>query len=187
MSDADVAALPPLLRLPKELLDLIISHLDFPGLTHLRATCRTTTGIIPAQEWNHATLAAAEDSAWAARFNRLACKWCAHMRLATRFTDMHKLSKRRGSRACVDCLLPWDEGPFWDPDLGRGAGNWNWGCCWPRDARRTRLSAERRLVAVEEGVKGWAGSNNSHPATAAIAVATATNVAKLAPANQPGF
>ncbi|KAF2135485.1 uncharacterized protein K452DRAFT_293176 [Aplosporella prunicola CBS 121167] len=118
----------PLLRIPAELLFLIIADLDFPGLTHLRATCRTFASIIPPQYWDHEVLASADDSLWAVKHNRLTCAWCERMRPATLFTDKQKI-RSASSRACIDCLLP--------PD-------YNCDYIVPKNAHRTCFSRERK-------------------------------------------
>lgn len=126
----------PLFRIPTELLFLIIADLDFPGLTHLRATCRTFASIIPPQQWDYEVLASADDSLWAVKHNRLTCAWCERMRPATFFTDKQKI-QTAGYRTCIDCLLPSDD-VFYNLDYAV-----------PKNAHRTCFSRERKLYVDE--------------------------------------
>lgn len=146
----------PLLDLPPELLNLIVSHLDFPDTNHLRGSCRAFASMIPAQPLpNWEVLVEAEEGAWARKRNRLACVYCARLLPATRFTDMEK-SRSKLWRACAECSREALE------ELNPGS-TWTWpnyagvaaGCM----RRRTAFSRERRVeVGRQRGVCGCCGN-----------------------------
>jgi hypothetical protein len=108
---------PPLLRLPTELHDQIISHLQdacidgsdaaLLSMPRLRLTNRYFHNLIPAPD--HATLLRLEQSLWALQNSLYTCCHCVRLQPPSAFADTMMLGKkRRGGpdyekRFCADC------------------------------------------------------------------------------------